>query len=68
MTEPVTSLGAERSSRSISNSEPTIQATVEDLNTEPLPVYSYKDFTPQPTIVYTQHEEETNDLVDALKG
>ena len=66
--EPMTSSGAEGSSSSIPNSEPTTQATAEGPSPEPFPVYSYKDFTPQPTIVYTRHEGETNDLVDALQG
>ncbi|OCH87160.1 ribonuclease H-like protein [Obba rivulosa] len=30
--------------------------------------YSYKDFKPRPTIVYTRHEQEANDLVETLKG
>lgn len=32
-----------------------------------LPPYSYKDYEPKPCLVYTTHEEETNDLVDTLK-
>ncbi|THH29711.1 hypothetical protein EUX98_g4471 [Antrodiella citrinella] len=31
-------------------------------------LYSYKEFTPTPTLVYTRHEEEANDLVQALRG
>ncbi|KIM92426.1 hypothetical protein PILCRDRAFT_810481 [Piloderma croceum F 1598] len=38
------------------------------LYTQPLPPYSYKDYSPMPTTVYTQHEEEANDLVETLKG
>lgn len=37
-------------------------------NAEPLPLYSYTDFSPCPSVVYTRHEEEANDLVQALKG
>jgi hypothetical protein len=33
-----------------------------------LPVYSFKDYKPSPAIVYTRHEEETEDLLGALKG
>jgi hypothetical protein len=33
-----------------------------------LPVFSYKDYTPAPTVVYTRHEEEANDLVECLAG
>jgi len=33
-----------------------------------LPVYSYKDYFPKPTTVYTQHEEEADELVQALRG
>jgi hypothetical protein len=32
------------------------------------PIYSYKRYTPLPTVVYTQHEEETNDLIAGLKA
>src|ERR1700689_3547751 len=28
-----------------------------------LPFYSYKDYSPKATAVYTQHEDEANDLV-----
>lgn len=31
-----------------------------------LPIYSYKDYQPQPAIVYTRHEEEANDLIQCL--
>lgn len=37
-------------------------------NTVLLPVYSYKDYSPTPTTVYTQHEEEANEMVQALRG
>ncbi|KAI0633974.1 ribonuclease H-like domain-containing protein [Trametes polyzona] len=33
-----------------------------------LPLYSYKDYSPSPAVVYTQDEEEANDLVQCLKG
>lgn len=36
--------------------------------TEELPLYSYKDYTkPKPALVYTKHEDETNDLINGLK-
>jgi hypothetical protein len=38
------------------------------LYAQPLPAYSYKDYSPTPTTVYTQNEEEANDLVETLKG
>ncbi|KAF8624705.1 hypothetical protein AX17_007036 [Amanita inopinata Kibby_2008] len=31
-------------------------------------LYSYKDYTPKATVVYTRHGEETNDLVSSLKS
>ncbi|EJF59660.1 ribonuclease H-like protein [Dichomitus squalens LYAD-421 SS1] len=31
-------------------------------------LYSYKQYRPAPAVVYTQHEEEANDLVQTLKG
>ena len=31
------------------------------------PIYSYKQYKPLPTVVYTQHEEEANDLIGGLK-
>jgi hypothetical protein len=33
-----------------------------------LPIYSYKDYSPKATTVYTQHEHEANDLVETLRG
>ncbi|KAI1790059.1 ribonuclease H-like protein [Ganoderma leucocontextum] len=33
-----------------------------------LPLYSYKQYRPTPAVVYTQHEEEANDLVQSMKG
>ena len=32
------------------------------------PFYSYKDYNPLPTVVYTQHEEEANELIAGLKA
>jgi hypothetical protein len=32
------------------------------------PIYSYKHYEPSPTVVYTQHEEEVNDLIAGLKA
>ena len=31
------------------------------------PFYSYKEFVPKPTVVYTRHEEEANELIMSLK-
>ncbi|TFY58764.1 hypothetical protein EVJ58_g6213 [Rhodofomes roseus] len=33
-----------------------------------LPLYSYKDYNPTPAVVYVRHEEEADDLVQALSG
>ncbi|KAI0922992.1 hypothetical protein AcW1_002508 [Taiwanofungus camphoratus] len=33
-----------------------------------LPLYSYKDYPPVPTVIYTRHEEEANELVQTLRG
>ncbi|KAI0768322.1 ribonuclease H-like domain-containing protein [Trametes elegans] len=33
-----------------------------------LPVYSYKDYSPTPAVVYTPDEGEANDLAQCLKG
>ena len=33
-----------------------------------IPVYSYKHCKPLPNVVYTQHEEEANELVAGLKA
>lgn len=30
--------------------------------------YSYKDYSPEPAVVYTCDEDETNDLVSCLNG
>jgi hypothetical protein len=59
-------------------SVPTIKSTQKQINdsskdafatsSNSLPAYSYKDYSPTPTTVYTQHEEEANDLVETLKG
>ena len=32
-----------------------------------LPTYSYKHYKPLPTVVYTEHEQEANDLIAGLK-
>lgn len=32
------------------------------------PSYSHKDYSPRATVVYTQHEDEANNLVGALRG
>ena len=40
---------------------------VPDTQIDQSPIYSYKHFKPLPTVVYTQHEEEANDLIGALK-
>ena len=31
------------------------------------PLYSYKEYTPKSTVVYTRHEEEANELISSLK-
>ena len=33
-----------------------------------LPLYSYKDYTPSPAVVYIRHEDEANELVQSLSG
>jgi hypothetical protein len=41
---------------------------VPDAQTDQLPVvYSYKHYKPLPTVVYTEHEQEANDLIARLK-
>jgi hypothetical protein len=51
-----------------SNSVPnTLPVTPPDTQFSEFPVYSYRNFDPLPTVVYTQHEEETNDLIAGLK-
>lgn len=68
----------------VGTSAPTVESTHKGVNNlfkdtpttssnsmlyaQPLPPYSYKDYSPTPTTVYTQHEEEANDLVETLKG
>ena len=32
------------------------------------PLYSYKDYTPSPAVVYIRHEDEANELVQSLSG
>ena len=41
--------------------------TLDSVPSAQLPVYSYKDSQPLPTVVYTQHEEEANELIAGLK-
>jgi hypothetical protein len=38
------------------------------LDARALPTYSYRDYSPKATTVYTQHEAEANDLVETLRG
>ncbi|KAK7683603.1 hypothetical protein QCA50_013441 [Cerrena zonata] len=33
-----------------------------------LPLFAYRDYVPMPTVVYTENEDEANDLVHSLKG
>ncbi|OBZ66335.1 Werner syndrome ATP-dependent helicase [Grifola frondosa] len=33
-----------------------------------LPLYSHTDYSPSPVVVYTRHEEEADELVQAMKG
>ena len=39
----------------------------EQIDSDEFPLYSYKRYKPLPTVVYTQHEEEANDLIAGLK-
>ena len=41
--------------------------TVPDVQIIQVPVYSYKHCKPLPTVVYTQHEKEANELIARLK-
>ena len=41
--------------------------TVPDAQIDQLPVYSYKHHKPLPTVVYTEHEQEANDLIAGLE-
>ena len=54
------SVQASRSNSSKSTAKPSTNPD--------LPIYSYRDFSSIVTTVYTRHEEETNDLVQALRG
>jgi len=47
---------------------PSIGAEQEKTSEEVLPIYTYRDYKPKPSIVYTRHEEETNDLIDGLRS
>ena len=42
--------------------------SVQDAQVNQFPIYSYKRYKPLPTVVYTQHEEEANDLIAGLKA
>lgn len=33
-----------------------------------LPLYSYRDYTPSPAVVYVRHEDEANELAQSLSG
>lgn len=57
--------GASTSAIDTSKAKPKIGAASK---TASLPVYSYKDYSPVPSTVYTQNEDEANDLVEALNG
>ncbi|EKM56744.1 uncharacterized protein PHACADRAFT_172418 [Phanerochaete carnosa HHB-10118-sp] len=54
--------------RRTSSSSVTSEAAASKAPEEKLPAYSYKDYKPAPTIVYTNQEEEANELVTKLKG
>ena len=45
----------------------TSNDSVPDTQINQFPIYSYKHYKPLPTVVYTQHEEEANDLIAGLK-
>ena len=45
----------------------TSKNSAPDAEINQFPIYSYQRYNPLPTVVYTQHEEETNDLIAALK-
>jgi hypothetical protein len=42
--------------------------SVPDAEINQFPVYSYDHCEPLPTVVYTQHEEEANELIAGLKA
>jgi hypothetical protein len=42
--------------------------SVSDVQIDQVPVYSYKQCKPLPTVVYTQHEEEADELIAGLKA
>ncbi|KAM5539759.1 hypothetical protein V8D89_006572 [Ganoderma adspersum] len=48
--------------------KPTSKAKAKGQSKSNLPLYSYKQYRPTPAVVYTQHEEEANDLVQGMKG
>ena len=43
-------------------------SSVPDAQINQFPIYSYKHYKPLPTVVYTQHEQEANDLIAGLKA
>ena len=48
--------------------KPTSKTKAKSQGKPNLPLYSYKQYRPTPAVVYTQHEEEANDLVQGMKG
>ena len=46
----------------------TSNSSVPGVQIDQFPVYSYKHCNPLPTVVYTQHEEEANELIARLKA
>ena len=42
--------------------------SVPDAQIDQFPIYSYKQYKPLPTVVYTQHEQEANNLIAGLKA
>lgn len=56
-------------SNSVRDTPTTIPSDVQfEDNLVQFPVYSYKHCKPLPTVVYTQHEEEANNLIAGLKA
>ena len=47
---------------------PSLNGIATSQNNGTFPIYSYKHYKPLPTVVFTQHEEETNDLIAGLKS
>ncbi|EPQ51973.1 ribonuclease H-like protein [Gloeophyllum trabeum ATCC 11539] len=46
----------------------TVTKTTKASVTRGLPLYTYKDYSPKPCVVYTRNEEEADDLIQCLKG